>query len=69
MLNFIVSTDDMDQVRAELDRLGAGATVAGWVRDAIREKLERGRSARGGIPRTQQDDHAPQKTPRPNFSE
>jgi hypothetical protein len=41
VLNFIVSSDDMDLVRAELELRGAGATIAGWMRDAIREKLAR----------------------------
>jgi hypothetical protein len=40
-VNFLVAIDDMDRVRAELERLGAGATLAGWMRDAIREKLQR----------------------------
>jgi hypothetical protein len=41
VINVIVPTADMDQVRAIIDKVGYGATVAAWVREAIKEKLER----------------------------
>jgi group I intron endonuclease len=41
VVNFIIATEEMELVRAELARLGAGATIAGWMRDAIQEKLTR----------------------------
>ena len=41
VVSFTMSSDEMDQVRKELTRLGPGASIAGWVQEAIREKLER----------------------------
>lgn len=52
VLNVVVSSDAMRRVRAELERQGVGATIAGWVRDAIDEKLERGGAAEKPRPGT-----------------
>jgi hypothetical protein len=41
VINIIVPSADMDRVRDVLSHVGYGATVAAWVREAIREKLER----------------------------
>jgi hypothetical protein len=41
VINIIVPTADMDRVRTIIEKVGLGATIAAWVREAIREKLER----------------------------
>jgi hypothetical protein len=41
VVSFTMPSEDMDQVREEIARLSSGASIAGWVEEAIREKLER----------------------------
>ena len=79
VVNFLVDVLVMDQVRAHLAALGAGATIAGWMRDAIAEKLAREthtriplgdpRGAQGHMQRTQPNYPQPLGTPDVPFTE
>lgn len=40
-ITIIVPSSDMAQIRAVIEKVGLGATLAGWIRAAVKEKLER----------------------------